>query len=151
MKVRPVIRLENVIKGLKKSLPERYHNMIPMNEKAVTRGMEIIYEADCLGNFCRGHSTVLPQSAFSGKDCVYYILPNSGGQEVAYIFPSASAFLIKVPDISIRGASINLIVAAWSIFPVVLFTGFIVSGRGDKHRARMILMSSSAFFHLWRV
>ena len=44
MKVRPVIKLENVIKGLKKSLPERYHSMIPMNEKAVTRGMEIIYE-----------------------------------------------------------------------------------------------------------
>jgi 2-oxoglutarate ferredoxin oxidoreductase subunit gamma len=44
MKVRPVIRLENVIKGLKKSLPERYHSMIPMNEKAVTRGMETIYE-----------------------------------------------------------------------------------------------------------
>jgi 2-oxoglutarate ferredoxin oxidoreductase subunit gamma len=44
MKVRPVIMLENVIKGLKKSLPERYHSMIPMNEKAVTRGMEIIYE-----------------------------------------------------------------------------------------------------------
>lgn len=44
MKVRPVIKLENVIKGLKKSLPERYHSMIPMNEKAVTRGMEIVYE-----------------------------------------------------------------------------------------------------------
>ncbi|HNY15172.1 MAG TPA: 2-oxoglutarate ferredoxin oxidoreductase subunit gamma, partial [Bacteroidales bacterium] len=26
----------------KKSLPERYHNLIPMNEKAVQRGMEII-------------------------------------------------------------------------------------------------------------
>ena len=44
MKVRPVIKLENVIRGLKKSLPERYHSMIPMNEKAVTRGMEIVYE-----------------------------------------------------------------------------------------------------------
>jgi 2-oxoglutarate ferredoxin oxidoreductase subunit gamma len=44
MKVRPIIELENVIKGLKKSLPERYHSMIPMNEKAVTRGMEIITE-----------------------------------------------------------------------------------------------------------
>lgn len=42
MKVKPIIRLENVIKGLKKSLPERYHNLIPMNEKAVQRGMEII-------------------------------------------------------------------------------------------------------------
>jgi len=44
MKVRPILKIENVIKGLKKSLPERYHSMIPMNEKAVTRGMEIIYE-----------------------------------------------------------------------------------------------------------
>jgi 2-oxoglutarate ferredoxin oxidoreductase subunit gamma len=44
LKVKPVIRLENVIKGLRKSLPERYHNLIPMNEKALERGMEIIRE-----------------------------------------------------------------------------------------------------------
>ncbi|MFO7574871.1 MAG: 2-oxoacid:acceptor oxidoreductase family protein, partial [Bacteroidales bacterium] len=44
MKVKPLIKMENVIKGLKKSLPERYHNLIPMNEKAVHRGMEIITE-----------------------------------------------------------------------------------------------------------
>jgi 2-oxoglutarate ferredoxin oxidoreductase subunit gamma len=42
LKVKPIIRLENVIKGLKKSLPERYHNLIPMNEKALERGIEII-------------------------------------------------------------------------------------------------------------
>jgi 2-oxoglutarate ferredoxin oxidoreductase subunit gamma len=42
LKIRPIIKLENVLKGLKKSLPERYHHMIPMNEKALTRGMEII-------------------------------------------------------------------------------------------------------------
>ncbi|MBE3086729.1 MAG: 2-oxoacid:acceptor oxidoreductase family protein, partial [Bacteroidetes bacterium] len=42
LKVKPLIKLENVIKGLKKSLPERYHNLIPMNEKALQRGMEII-------------------------------------------------------------------------------------------------------------
>jgi 2-oxoglutarate ferredoxin oxidoreductase subunit gamma len=42
LKVRPIIKLENVIKGLKKSLPERYHNLIPMNEKALQRGLEII-------------------------------------------------------------------------------------------------------------
>jgi len=42
MKVKPVIRLENVIEGLKKSLPARYHNLIPENEKALERGMEII-------------------------------------------------------------------------------------------------------------
>ena len=34
--------MENVIKGLEKSLPERHHNLIPMNEKAIRRGMEII-------------------------------------------------------------------------------------------------------------
>jgi 2-oxoglutarate ferredoxin oxidoreductase subunit gamma len=42
LKIKPVIRLENVVKGLKKSLPERYHNLIPVNEKALERGMEII-------------------------------------------------------------------------------------------------------------
>jgi 2-oxoglutarate ferredoxin oxidoreductase subunit gamma len=44
LKVKPIIRMENVIKGLKKSLPERYHNLIPMNEKALIRGEEIIRE-----------------------------------------------------------------------------------------------------------
>jgi len=44
LKVKPLIKLENVIKGLKKSLPERYHNLIPMNEKALERRMLIIRE-----------------------------------------------------------------------------------------------------------
>jgi 2-oxoglutarate ferredoxin oxidoreductase subunit gamma len=42
MKVKPILRTEFVIKGLKKSLPERYHNLIPLNEEAIKRGMEII-------------------------------------------------------------------------------------------------------------
>jgi 2-oxoglutarate ferredoxin oxidoreductase subunit gamma len=42
LKVKPIIELENVINGLKKSLPLRYHNLIPMNEKALQRGMDII-------------------------------------------------------------------------------------------------------------
>jgi 2-oxoglutarate ferredoxin oxidoreductase subunit gamma len=42
MKVNPILKLENVIKGLKKSLPERYHKLIPLNEDAIKRGMEII-------------------------------------------------------------------------------------------------------------
>lgn len=44
LKVKPVLKLENVIKGLKKSLPERYHKLIPENEKALLRGEEIIKE-----------------------------------------------------------------------------------------------------------
>jgi 2-oxoglutarate ferredoxin oxidoreductase subunit gamma len=42
IKVKPILELEYVIKGLKKSLPERYHNLIPMNEKALVKGEEII-------------------------------------------------------------------------------------------------------------
>ena len=44
LKVRPIVTLENVIKGLKKSLPERHHHLIPMNEEAIKKGMEIIIE-----------------------------------------------------------------------------------------------------------
>lgn len=42
LKIRPIVKLENVIEGLKKSLPERYHNLIPMNKEAITIGMENI-------------------------------------------------------------------------------------------------------------
>jgi 2-oxoglutarate ferredoxin oxidoreductase subunit gamma len=42
LKVKPIVEMENVILGLKKSLPSRYHHLIPENEKAITRGMEII-------------------------------------------------------------------------------------------------------------
>lgn len=44
LKVKPVVKLENVVKGLKKSLPERYHNLIPINERALHKGEEIIRE-----------------------------------------------------------------------------------------------------------
>ncbi len=44
LKIKPIVKLENIIKGLKKSLPERHQHLMPMNEKAITRGMEIIYE-----------------------------------------------------------------------------------------------------------
>ncbi len=40
LKIKPVVKLENVILGLKKSLPERYHKLIPMNQAALTKGME---------------------------------------------------------------------------------------------------------------
>lgn len=42
LKVKPIVELENVIKGLKKSLPERYHHLVPINEKAVKHGFDII-------------------------------------------------------------------------------------------------------------
>lgn len=40
LSVKPIVKIENVIKGLIKSLPERYHNLIPMNEDALQVGMK---------------------------------------------------------------------------------------------------------------
>jgi 2-oxoglutarate ferredoxin oxidoreductase subunit gamma len=42
VKVKPFVKIENVIAGLKESLPERYHKLIPENEAAFKRGMEIV-------------------------------------------------------------------------------------------------------------
>ena len=42
LKVVPMVHLENVHKGLIKSLPERHHHLIPANEAAIQKGMEII-------------------------------------------------------------------------------------------------------------
>ena len=44
LKLAPMVSLESVMTGLKKSLPERHHKLLPMNEKAILRGMEIIRE-----------------------------------------------------------------------------------------------------------
>lgn len=42
LRVAPMVEIENVILGLKKSLPERHHKLIPMNIEAIRKGMEII-------------------------------------------------------------------------------------------------------------
>jgi 2-oxoglutarate ferredoxin oxidoreductase subunit gamma len=44
LKLKPIVKMEKVIKGLKKSIPERHHHLIPMNEKAIERGMETVVE-----------------------------------------------------------------------------------------------------------
>ena len=38
LKVKPIVQMDNVLKGLKKSLPERHHHLMPMNEKAIKKG-----------------------------------------------------------------------------------------------------------------
>jgi 2-oxoglutarate ferredoxin oxidoreductase subunit gamma len=40
LKVKPIVKVENVVKGLYNSLPERYHKLIPMNEDAITAGIK---------------------------------------------------------------------------------------------------------------
>jgi 2-oxoglutarate ferredoxin oxidoreductase subunit gamma len=44
LKKKPIVEMINVIKGLKKSIPERHHSLIPMNEKAIQIGMERVTE-----------------------------------------------------------------------------------------------------------
>ena len=42
LRKKPIIELDNVIEGLKKVLPERYHDLIPLNKKAMEKGMELV-------------------------------------------------------------------------------------------------------------
>jgi 2-oxoglutarate ferredoxin oxidoreductase subunit gamma len=44
LKIKPIVEMENVMKGLKKSIPERHHNLLPMNEMAILKGKEIVKE-----------------------------------------------------------------------------------------------------------
>lgn len=48
LKIKPIVKMENVIKGLKKSLPERHHHMIPMNEDAINQGIKIVESVQTL-------------------------------------------------------------------------------------------------------
>lgn len=38
------IPMENVVKGLKKSLPERHHKLIPLNQEAIEKGRSLLGE-----------------------------------------------------------------------------------------------------------
>ena len=44
LKLKPIVKMENVIEGLKKSIPERNHHLIPMNEQAIEVGMQTAKE-----------------------------------------------------------------------------------------------------------
>ena len=49
LKIVPMVKLENVLLGLKKSLPERHHKLIPMNEaaiNAVKNGRQAVSQKD---------------------------------------------------------------------------------------------------------
>ena len=41
---RPLVKIENIIKALKKVLPERHHHLIPVNEKALEIGKQLAKE-----------------------------------------------------------------------------------------------------------
>lgn len=46
LKLCPVVSIESVLKALKKTLPERHHHLIPLNEDAIHIGMDIIKKVE---------------------------------------------------------------------------------------------------------
>lgn len=42
LKVHPIVSLESVMKALRKTLPERHHDLLPVNEQAIIKGEELI-------------------------------------------------------------------------------------------------------------
>lgn len=44
LKLCPIVNIDSVLKALKKTLPERHHKLIPMNEEAIRLGMNLIKE-----------------------------------------------------------------------------------------------------------
>ena len=56
LKIKPVVKLESVIEGLKKSLPERHHKLIPLNKEAITTGMQNLFSYLLEDQSVVGHS-----------------------------------------------------------------------------------------------
>lgn len=46
LKLKPVVKQEYIIQALKKSLPERHHSLIPLNEEAIRKGAEIVKKTE---------------------------------------------------------------------------------------------------------
>jgi 2-oxoglutarate ferredoxin oxidoreductase subunit gamma len=44
LKLKPIVSMDNVMNGLKKSLPERHHHLLTKKKKAIIRGTEIVQE-----------------------------------------------------------------------------------------------------------
>lgn len=44
LKLRPVVSNESIVEALKQVLPEKYHNLLELNKKALERGAELIEE-----------------------------------------------------------------------------------------------------------
>ena len=44
LEANPVVENENIVKALRKTLPARHHNLIPLNEAALQKGHEVIEE-----------------------------------------------------------------------------------------------------------
>jgi 2-oxoglutarate ferredoxin oxidoreductase subunit gamma len=48
LKANPVVGLQAVLIGLKKSLPERHHKLLPMNEKGLLKGGDLVEQENTI-------------------------------------------------------------------------------------------------------
>lgn len=44
--LRPVVSVDSVVEALRKVLPEKYHHLLAVNEQALVRGEELVYEQE---------------------------------------------------------------------------------------------------------
>ena len=42
LRIHPIVSVDNVMQALRKTLPERHHDLLPLNEKAILKGMELV-------------------------------------------------------------------------------------------------------------
>ena len=42
LKLKPIVSVDAVMRGLKKTLPERHHHLLPVNKDAILRGMQLV-------------------------------------------------------------------------------------------------------------
>ena len=42
LKIKPIVKMENVMKGLQKSIPARHHKLLPLNEEAIKNGLNYV-------------------------------------------------------------------------------------------------------------
>lgn len=40
LKIKPLVKMDNVMKGLEKSIPARHHKLLPLNEQAIIKGQD---------------------------------------------------------------------------------------------------------------
>lgn len=43
-----VVELSSIMQALKKVLPDRYHHLLPLNEQALKRGMELVHQVEAV-------------------------------------------------------------------------------------------------------
>ena len=71
LKIRPIVSIESVVKALRKTLPERHHHLIPMNEEAYASVWTSLRKYDPY----RKHTSILQAaSAFTERNAVGSLL-----------------------------------------------------------------------------